>query len=121
MKISFVSISFAFGIALLFTATSCEKDNKINKDKVPFDRKVMLENIGNNIIIPNYNNLVLKLQDLKSTTDNFTSSPNIARLEESQAAYLNSYKAWQHCSAFEFGPAEQKLLRANVNTFPTDT
>ena len=121
MKITVKKAPVVVGLALIFTIVSCKNDNKIDTDKPPFDREVMLENIGNNIIIPNYNVLLTNLQSLKQSTDLFTAAPDAARLDECRSAFLSSYKAWQHCSAIEIGPAEQKLLRANVNTFPTDT
>jgi predicted lipoprotein len=51
----------------------------------------------------------------------FKSQPNDANLSLLRYYFIESYKSWQYCSLFEFGPAEQILLRANVNTFPTDT
>jgi hypothetical protein len=31
-----------------------------------------------------------------------------------------AYRAYQSVALFELGPAEQELLRANLNTFPAD-
>ncbi len=121
MKITVKNTCLVFGIALLFTTVSCVKDKKIVDEKPPFDRKVMLENIGNEIIIPNYNTLLTQVQALNLAVDNFTAAPNDINLEECKTAFLNSWKAWQHCSTFEIGPAEQRILRANINSFPTDT
>jgi predicted lipoprotein len=101
---------------------SCKKE----KDKEPepesdFDRKAMLENIGNMIIIPGYENLNNKVVQLDSAVVVFNASPDLSNLSALQNAFKGAYMAWQKVSVFEFGPAEQALLRTNTNTFPTDT
>jgi predicted lipoprotein len=81
----------------------------------------MLENIGSNIIIPNYSDLSEKLNLLKQATVDFNAAPDNAKLTALQAAFKNAYLSWQKCSAFEYGPAMQVSLRMSVNTFPTDS
>ncbi len=107
---------------LLLSFFSCKKE----KDKEPepeleFDRKAMLENIGNTIIIPAYQALNNKVIALDSLATVFTVTPDLASLTGLQNAFKDACLAWQHVSVFEFGPAEQALLRTNTNTFPTDT
>jgi len=105
--------------AVLF---SCKKDKNADDQFVDnFDRATLLNNVGNNIIIPNY--LILKQSgdSLYDFTLNFVTSPDVASLTVLRNHFLETYKDWMHCSMFEFGPAATDLLRGSVNTFPCDT
>lgn len=104
---------------ILFTA-SCKEDDALSK-KVDFDRKALLENYANNIIPQHYKSLYDNVILLDSAWSNFKSNPSQNELTQVRFYFEESYKAWQYCSVYEFGPAEQILLRANTNTFPTDT
>lgn len=105
---------------LLITAFGCDKnDGNSGSSGSDFNRKALLENTANNIILPNFKNLTNKLGTLQQKTDAFASSPSGNSLDEAQQAFKAAYVAWQHCSTFDFGPANN-TLRANVNTFPTD-
>jgi predicted lipoprotein len=101
---------------LVFSSCNPEGNNNVN-----FDRAAMLENIGSNIIIPNYSDLSGKLNLMEQAANDFTSAPDNAKLTALQTAFKNAYLSWQKCSAFEFGPAMQVSLRMSVNTFPTDS
>jgi uncharacterized protein len=107
-------------LALILALSACRnKDDK--KDEGPdFDRQGMLTNIGENIILPNYASLKTDVEGMDASIQAFTDNPNISTLEEVQAKFKSAYLAWQSCSLFELGPAEEELLRANLNTFPTN-
>lgn len=105
-----------FAGSAIFISSCKKKDEEDNKPE--FDRKGMLTNIGNNNIIPNYETLEAALQELDTAVNAFNASPDLTNLSALQNAFKEAYKAWQLCSVFEFGPAEQEMLRANVNTFP---
>lgn len=108
--------------ALVFT--SCNKDkDKDNDSQTPdtFDKKAMLTNIGSNIIIPSYLQLIDAVDSLNISIDNFIVNPDSLLLQKTRNHFVQAYLAWQNCSAFEFGPAAGVILRDNVNIFPTDT
>lgn len=120
-KHSFLYTSLTLSIALL-SFFSCKKDK--DKDPEPeseFDRSAMLENMGNNIILPSYKDLNNKAVSFDSAVTAFTAAPDITGIVTIQNSYKEVCIAWQYVSAFEFGPAEQVSLRINTNTFPTDT
>lgn len=104
-------------VSVLFIA-SCDKDDK---SKVNFDRKAMLENYANNLIIPTYQNLKLKTDSLRVAADAFDANPGLTELNALQTIFLNAYRAWQAAEIYEHGPAKDVLLRSSFNTFPTDT
>ncbi|MFB6258369.1 MAG: imelysin family protein [Flavobacteriales bacterium] len=119
--------SFAFPLLLLFIAlaSGCEKDKDLDKDQTSsdgaFDRKAMLENYGENLIIPGYKNLKASVGDLESAASDFTSDPKSSKLQTLQDRLVEAYKDWQTVSVYEFGPAKDVALRSFSNTFPTDT
>jgi len=118
-----INTIFAFGLVAIFLLIGfgCDKNDDGSDDGSgsDFNRKALLENTASNIVIPNYQDLVNQLSTLKEKTDAFTNSPGKKKLDEAQQAFKDAYVAWQHCSTFDFGPANN-TLRANVNTFPVD-
>lgn len=109
-----------FSFVLVFV--SCKKkDNEEPTPDADFDKSGMLTNIGSANIVSSYENLNIKVTSLDSVSMVFTTSPTTNNLLALQNAFKQAYLAWQSVSVFEFGPAEQVLLRTNSNTFPTDT
>lgn len=111
-------------IALL---SACEKNKELDKDTDPddseaaFDRKAMLKNYGENLIIPGYEALNASVGGLENAASSFLSSPNKAELQTLQDRLIDAYRDWQVVSVYEFGPAKDLALRSFLNTFPTDT
>ncbi|MBL7891747.1 MAG: imelysin family protein [Bacteroidia bacterium] len=114
-------ILFLFSVLIVASVISCKKEDKDDQLKDQFDRKAMLENIGNNIIVPNYLSLKTKIAALETAVTAFSGNSDSANLVNVQNSFKEAYRSWQLCSVFEFGPADQEMLRANLNTFPTDT
>jgi uncharacterized protein len=113
--------SFIILVGLLVAASSCDRDDEDSPPSAEFDRRAMLENYGNNIIIPNYLRLAQSADSLSQLTDAFLLSPSQLNLDNLRTGLKNSWKNWMYCSSFEFGPASDYLLRQTINTFPTDT
>ncbi len=108
----------ALVLSFILPFSSCKpKDNTTTS----FDSKAMLTNTGNNIIIPAYRALQSAATGLDSATLAFNQNATAGTLVNLQAAFKNACRAWQACSPYEFGPAEQQIMRAHFNTFPTDT
>jgi uncharacterized protein len=120
MTFSFKSnLVVAYMLVLGFGA--CKKDiTEADSTDTAFDRKTMLTHMSDNIIVPHYENLQAKVHELDSSIALFNQQPNITNLVSVQEYFKSAYIAWEYCSSFEFGPAEQILLGKNLNTFPTD-
>lgn len=104
-------------ITLIFCANlSCKKD-----EEPEFDRKAMLENMALNVIIPAYQAQKNSLQELTDKCAIFIATPTEVNLQELKSQFLVSYKDFQHCDMFNFGPAGDYGIKAAFNTFPTDT
>jgi predicted lipoprotein len=111
-----------YGVAALLALgmlASC-KDEPTNTPDVNFDRKAMLQNIADNVIVPEYATFKRRVIELDAAINTFTSAPDAAALQQLRANFKTAYLAWQRVSAFEIGHSADLALRANVNTFPTD-
>jgi uncharacterized protein len=124
MRNKVISI-FSLGFVSLFIfLLACKKKDVIpNPEPLPdgFSRTKMLQNIGENFIIKNYEEFLSKTATLKNDVTEFSNNPDSTNLVKLRNSYLNAYKTWQKCSVFEFGPAADAIFRNNVNTFPCDT
>jgi hypothetical protein len=105
------------GIAALLFACSGESSSS-NIDT--FDRKGMLENWADNIIIPSFQNYQTKVNELATASATFTSTPSEANLESLRASWLEAYKAYQKVAMFEVGKAGDLMFRYYNNSFPVN-
>lgn len=103
----------------LLSITSCSKEGD-SKSSDNFNRKPILENWVNNIIIPAYSNFETKLSELVTAESTFVNTPNESSLGDLQLKLLEAQKAWQHVAMFEFGKAEELNYRLFMNTYPID-
>ncbi len=111
-----LGISAVLLLAVAFLP-SCEEKSK-EPGKADFDRKALLTNIGANIILPAYQAFKASTDELNNAVGQFMANPSEAGLSNAQNKFKDAYKAYQAISLFEFGPAEQELIRASFNTFP---
>lgn len=106
-------------LLILLVLTAC--DNSTSSDnQTDFDRSEMLSNYGNNIILPAFEEMQTAVEELQTAAGNFENEPTAEQLENLQKALKDARLAWQDVSPFQFGPAESVLLRASLNTYPTD-
>lgn len=118
----FKSITPAILLILASILYACGSDNSVtNTDENDFDRAEMLNNFGNNIILPSYEELKSNVDELNSSLDEFASDPNETMLSSAQNNLKEARLAWQNANVFQFGPAESNILRVILNTFPADT
>ncbi len=111
-------------LALLAGLAACDNSGS-GSDSAPnngaFDRKAMLQNIGQNVILPKYAAFNEKAQELKTATNTFSNEVTTENLQATREALKATYKAWQKVKPYNFGPAQRTALRMNMNTFPVDT
>ncbi len=112
------SLFLALSILLLFS--SCDKNKNNNTDG--YNRKAMLENYADKLIIPAYAQLQQKANTLKTAADNFTQQPDNTTLLNFQNAWKETAKTFQFCNSFNFGPAETLTgnFTIDVATFPVN-
>lgn len=103
---------------LIILLSSCVDSVEENQEKI--DRKPLLENLADKVIIPAYTQLNTDVTSLNNSISAFVNEPNETTLARAKSDYLKAYLAWQKVEFFDFGPAFDQTLRAQVNTFPTD-
>ena len=107
---------FFIGILFLFTLASCDKESN---PTVNYDRRPLLENFADNLIVPGYENLLTETELLKTAIENFNTTSNQENLASLRAQWLKAYRTYQRIGFFNFGPAEEVFLNVSLNSFPT--
>ena len=103
-------------VACFFTISSCDKESN---PTVNYDRRPLLENFADNLIIPGYASLLIQTQSLKTAVDAFIATTDQETLTALRGQWLESYRAYQRIGFFNFGPAEETFLNVSLNSFPT--
>lgn len=113
-RISFILLMALFSV-LGFNA--CETPS-ISSCATSFDQLGLLSNIGNNIILPVYQELATQSSALQTAINTFADNPNNTTLGDAQTKLKAAWTAWQKAGIFEFGPAADENLRSFMNNFP---
>lgn len=114
-------------IPLLIASTLCFcycKKNDTNEPEEPtvaFDKQALLQNYADNIIVPNYMAFSVSLDSLINAYNTFKTTANSSTFNKVKQTFQTAYLKYQQISLYEFGPAEQELVRSNFNVFPTDS
>ena len=103
----------------LATLFACDSGGGDTIDDV--DRKPLLTNVGSNIIVPSYQALATTSANMHLAATAFSEEASVANLTSLRTAWKSAYLAWQDCSPFGFGPADNIALNNAVNVFPTNT
>ncbi len=102
--------------------TACGSDK--SEDNAPadsFDRAAMLTNYSGQLIVPGFRDLSTEAGQLSAAVTALAASPSVATLQTARTELREASLAWQAVSSYEFGPAEQQMLRSNLNVYPTST
>jgi predicted lipoprotein len=105
-------------LALLFA--SC-KDKVNPQDTSQFKKEEMLRDLGEKIILPNYQDLQAKVNTLQSAFALFQTGKSSDQFAVVQNAWEECVLDFHKVKIYEFGPAAEIGLRAAFGTFPTDT
>ncbi|TPE40264.1 imelysin family protein [Pontibacter mangrovi] len=108
-------------LACLALLSSCGSDSEDSSPDNDYDRQAMVANYADNLIMPAYGNFKDKVEAMATAADAFVASPTAESLAAARTAYQQAYLAWQDVSVYEFGPADEQMLRTNLNTYPTAT
>lgn len=107
-------------VLLCSFSLSCSDDTGGNP-KVEIDKKALLTNYADNLIIPAFEDLYLKSNTLNERFGELKAEYSEQKFNKVRQAFSDLRISWQYCSAYGFGPAEEVVLRQTLNTFPTDT
>jgi predicted lipoprotein len=102
--------------------TSCNNDDKKDTQNGSFDRKELLVNFADNIIIPSYDRLYNNVNSLQNAILDFCNMPNPTTLENARSIWKQTSMSWQYANGYNFGPAGEagikKSLNEEIGTFP---
>lgn len=112
-------ILLLFTAAVIYSCTDSEDDTS-GASTDNFDRKALLENAADHIIIPAYQDLSADLASLKTSKDLFIAMPNLSNLADLRAAWLEAYTTWQYVEMFNIGKAEEIFYTFQMNVYPTN-
>jgi hypothetical protein len=114
---------------LLFAAVVClyacskkgaDPDPTPETDAKAANRKEMLVNIADNIVIPAYGKFKVKLDAMVAKSTAFTATPTTATLTDFRAAWVDAYVEWQKVELFDFGPGQTEAIRSYFNIYPAN-
>ena len=108
---------FYFMIIALFAFGACDNGGG-DPCATDFDELSLLSNVGNNIILPRYQTLDTKVEEMNTAVLAFTASPSTTTLNDLRTKWKDANLAWQNAYIFEFGPAETNDLRNQIGNFP---
>jgi predicted lipoprotein len=118
MKMKYSSIVLAaFGLAVGILA--CKKEGE-NDPFSSYDRKAMLGNLGNNLIIPAFQSFQTESGLLKTAAETFAASPNEVNLKAVQDRWRSAAAAWKRAELYKLGPVEDQFLGVAVEYVPTN-
>jgi predicted lipoprotein len=119
LKMKKILLVLSFVGLLIAAACSSGNDGGDDNGGSNYDRKALLTNWADNIIIPSYVNYQSKLQILVTGTAAFNAAPNTTNLQSLRTAWLDAYKAYQYVAMYNIGKAEETNFNMTANTYPT--
>jgi predicted lipoprotein len=114
------SLMVSFSILAILACNKGGENGGDQGDPKVADRKALLVNVADNIIIPSFENTRSAIAAMKTAADDFTASPDAAKLHLLRQQWQAAYLAWQKTELFHFGPADNTTLRNYFNIYPTD-
>lgn len=107
-----ISYGFAFLLVLVWACSKTADPSGFDT----FDRKGMLTNLGNNVIIPSFDLFYQKSTALEAAITAYaTDVKNEQKLITAQNAWLDMAKAWKQASVFKQGPIDDNFLLSNID------
>jgi len=102
---------------------ACSGSDEPSKEPEPADtgkdRKAMLTNWADNIIIPSYAAFKVKLDVMTVKSEAFSKKPDATTLAEFRQSWVDAYTEWQKVEIFDAGPGLQRAIRNYYNIYPT--
>lgn len=115
--------TFILLIIPLFIFSFCKKKhndtNTTTENSSTFDKKAMLLNIADKLIIPDYKSLKTVLDSLHDSFEMFKSNSNIVQFQDLKLKLHRAYLTYQRVNIYGLGPGEDLSIRSNFNVFPS--
>ncbi len=112
-------------ILVLTICLVCCKHKKNNETEPEpadtYDKQALLVNMADNVILPSYVNFKNSLDSLITAYNTFKVSGTQSDYQIVKQKLHSACLKYQLISPYEFGPAENVIVRMNFNVFPTDS
>ena len=109
------------GVVLI--AAACSKSPSPSKSSSLFgsyNQTAMLNNIGSNVLMAGINNFSTSATAAQVAINAFAAAPNTTTLTAAQSAWIAMAQNWANVAPFDFGPIQDNLIEANVDTWPAN-
>lgn len=85
-----------------------------------FDRRQMLQDVADGVIVPAYDTLLHRAEQLAAAVQRLSVESSNLEVELAQDHWIRLAEAWQTARIFNFGPADGLLgtLAENIGTYP---
>jgi uncharacterized protein len=110
-----------FIVALSLVYCKPKKKSEELEPADTYDKQALLVNLADNVILPAYTNFKTSLDSLTLAYNDFKTSGTQIDFQNLKQKFNVAYLKYQFISPFEFGPAENVIVRMNFNVFPTDS
>ncbi len=105
-------------ILLIIGIVGCSDDE--SEPTVEFDRATLLNNIGNNIILPSFDDFQQQTEALNATVSVLAQEVNQQNLDAAQTAWLSAASAWKKTEMFDLGPIDQLNVKFDIQNYPVN-
>jgi uncharacterized protein len=101
---------------------SCDKsigaENKPDDLYSSFDRRAMLENQADAVVISSWNSMLESIDLLQLSIENYTNAPTESNLVILQSDWKNTYQIMKQCELYQFGVVEDGFLWSKLDFWP---
>jgi len=119
---AYISLRKHLGLmVVVLLLVSCDSDDSGGDSSGNFDRKSMLTNIADNVIVPAYDSLSATTQTLLAQTQELNFGSSADKVENLRISWKHALKQWQYAALYDFGPASDQGLLSFFNLFPVST
>lgn len=94
-------------ILLMVITSSCSNNGNTGPDQ----RKLLLQELGQFVILPMHKTLADDMAKLATAARAFCATPSLTKLKSTQSAWWRSRRALKHVEVFGFGPYAEEPLR----------
>lgn len=115
-------VSLLLCIGLMLTgALSCKK-KAVEEEQAPtdFDRKAMLRDIADNIIMPGNKAFAEEAAALSVQLNQLGGNLGVADIEAAQAQWRKTANAWKLCELFNIGAVRDAYIHNRIYTWPVN-
>ncbi|MBL4707251.1 MAG: imelysin family protein [Flavobacteriales bacterium] len=101
--------------------SSCSNDDDLGKELEGFNRKALLENTVDYVIIPQIYQFDKQLNMLKVVVEQFTMNPTLLNLELAKKQWVRLMKEWKDCELHNYGKINESFIYDKLDTWPSNS